>query len=308
MNNKLIPLIMTLVVGIILAGSLLVPVLSDAQKTIGPETTLTNNSLIVLRELENGDVLECVRTVTGDTATDVWTLNGETVAGPTGGANSWNVGLMSDGIYLAVNAESNSAVASWYSMNATTTNPSYLSGGGSSGAHYGIVALDGTITIYSDYGSESPTTITTKTYTWGYVVCPYADGEYCAAVPHGVGLVKSPDQVILCGAYTTGDLDTMYYYKDGQTYVSETAYTMTANIATAVHTGTTDIYDATVSVDIANGDDVESFTPYRILVPYEVTGHKASGASYSLLGAIPIIVIAALIVAAIGMVAVRRND
>ena len=44
MNNKLIPLIMTLVVGIILAGSLLTPVVNDAQNTTSDKVVLKNNT------------------------------------------------------------------------------------------------------------------------------------------------------------------------------------------------------------------------------------------------------------------------
>lgn len=302
MNTKLIPLIMTLVVGIILAGSLLVPVLSDAQKTIGPEVTLTNDSPVVLREVEPGDVLIVTRSTVDGVTDDVWTLNGEPVVGPTGSADRWNVCIMSDGVYLQANAPANSAIGVRYDMTKSTPSANYLSGGGGT-ASYTFTFNEDTIVLTS-----GENTLSTYGYTWAYVMCPYGEGEYCAPIAGGVGIVKDPNQVILCGAYTSGDLDTMYYYKNGQTYVSNTAYTMTANITTAVHTGTTDIYDATVSVDMTDGDDTESFTPYRILVPYEVTGHAASGASYSLLGAIPIIVIVALIVAAIGMVAVRRND
>ena len=42
MNNKLIPLVLTLVVGIILAGSVLMPVLNDVTKT---EQTFVNNGV-----------------------------------------------------------------------------------------------------------------------------------------------------------------------------------------------------------------------------------------------------------------------
>lgn len=306
--KHLTAVIVSAILGVILLVTVVAPIVSDGQTTTGDPITLTNDSPIVLREIKNGDVLECVRTVTDGTATDLWTLNGEAVVGPTGSADTWNVGLMSDGLYLSVNAASNAAVGSWYAMDDTTPSASYLSGGGSNGAHYGIVAMDGAISVYGAYGSESQVTITTKNYTWGYVVCPYGEGEYCAPIAGGVGIVKDPNQVILCGAYTTGDFDTMYYYKDGQTYVSNTAYTMTANITTAVHTGTTDIYDATVSVGMTDGTDTETYTPYRILVPYEVAGHATSGSLYSMLGVIPIVVAIGIVLGVVSMAIVNRYD
>lgn len=305
-KNGILTLCITLVVGVILAGSLLVPVINDAQTTVGDKITLTNESPIVLREVEPGDVLECVRTVSDGVTSDQWTLNGEPAIGPTGGEDRWNVGVMSDGLYIQVNAPTNSAIGQWYDM--TSPTPNYISGGGSSGAHYGVEFGEDNIQLYREYGSDSPILVVTVPYTWAYTLCPYREGEYCAPIAGGVGLVSNPNQIILCGAYTSGELDTMYYYKDGQTYVSNSSYTMTANIDTAVHSGTTDIYDATISVAMTDGANTETYTPYRILVPYQVVGHEAGGATYSLLGAIPIIVFAGLIVGIAGAVIVRRND
>lgn len=305
--KNILQMVIAVAIGVIMLGPL-ASVISDAQTDAGDPIKLTNNSPIVLREAESGDVLECVRTVTDSVATDTWTLNGETVVGPTGSADTWNVGILSDGIYLSVNAAGNAAVGSWYDMSAATPAASYLSGGGNNGAHYGIVFAEDTITVYGNYGAESPTTIKTAQYTWAYVICPYGDGEYCAPVSGGVGIVKNPDQVILCGAYITGDFDTMYAYINGETYVSNSAYTMTANIATAVHTGTTDIYDATVSVSMSDGTDTETFTPYRILVPYEISGHATSGSMYDMLGVIPLLVTIGLILGVVGVIASRRLE
>ena len=308
MKTNILTLIITLVVGIILAGSLLGPVISEAQNTIGPEVTITNNSAIVLREVEEGDVLKCVRTKTGDsTFSDAWTLNDEPITNLSGTSLSWNVGIISDAIYMQINSNSNSAAGIYYDMTATTPAAVYYGMGTSA-----VVGDSATTTFTFSNGTATAVNQLNQTmtvpYTWGYVVCPYEDGKYCAAVSGGVGSVSNADEVILGGAYTSGELDTMYYYKDGEAHVSNSSYTMTANITTAIHTGTTDIYDATVSVDMTDGTDTETFTPYRILVPYEVTGHEAGGASYTLLGAIPILVIVAILMVAVGAIVLRRND
>lgn len=296
--NKITGYVLALVLGAILVGGLLIPTVEGIQTNIGDEIKITNNSPIVLREAEPGDVLECLRTVSGGVATDAWTLNGEAVVGPTGSADTWNVGILSDGLYVQVYAPNIGNPGAWYNMSDAPPTINYLLGGGDNGAHYGMVFGDDTITIYSGYGGESPTTVVTATYTWAYVICPYGDGEYCAPLSGGVGIVKNPEQVILCGAYTTGDFDTMYAYINGETYVSNSAYTMTANISTVTHSGTTDIYDATVSVTISDGGDNETFTPYRILVPYEVSGHESSGTYYVMFGVISILGIVALVVVA----------
>ena len=305
---KIISLVVGLTVGVLLMVGLVSPVVADGQTTAGNEITITNDSTIVLREIEDGDVLKCVRTKTGDnTFSDAWTLNDEPITNLSGTSVTWNVGILSDAIYMQINSNSNSAAGTYYNM--TAANPSAI--------YYGIgssAAVGDSATSTFTYANGNMTAVNSAGQTmevpctWGYVVCPYEEGKYCAAVSGGVGSVSNADEVILGGAYTSGDLDTMYYYKDGQTYVSNTAYTMTANITTALHTGTTDIYDATVSVDMTDGTNTETFTPYRILVPYEVTGHATSGANYALLGAIPLVAFIALIAFAAFAVRGRMDD
>lgn len=305
MKANILTLAITLTLGVILAGSVLMPVIDDAQNDLGNPITLTNTSPIVLREAHEGDVLKVVRTVTDGTAADTWTLNGDVCLGPTGSADTWNVGIMSDGLYLSINSPGNGAVGSWLSIpnNGNLSNLSGVSGG---------VAQSYQITFNADTMvlenvTATPTTIATVPYTWAYVLCPYGQGEYCAAMPNGAGLVKDPNQIILSGLYYTGELDTTYCYNK-VAFVGKTDYSMTANITTALHEGTTDIYDANVTVTITDGTDSETFTPYRILVPYEVSGHATAGAAYSLLGALPIIVIIGLVLAATAAIMVKRDD
>lgn len=302
---KIIALVVGLVLGILLMTGLIIPVTDSALTTAGEEVTLTNTSPIVLREAKDGDILICVRETVDDVTTDNWTLNGEAVIGPTGASDTWNIGIMSDGVYVSINSPSNPAIGSWYAMDATTIAPNYLGGGGTPTA---FVFDDGNITIYTSYGTESPYEVVTKPYTWGYVVCPYGEGEYCAPLAGGVGIVKANTDIILCGAYTTGDLDTMYYHYNGVDYVSNSAYSMVQNVTRTLHDGMTDIYDATVSVTISDGVDNETFTPYRILVPYEVTGHSTSGANYALLTAIPIVGLIVLIAYAAYSIRGREFD
>lgn len=306
--HKLIEASIFTAIGVLVFASLLMPVVSDAMTENGDPITLTNTSPIVLREAKAGDVLECVRTVTDGVAMDSWTLNGVEAIGPAGQTDAWNVGLLSDGIYIQVNGRTNSAVGQWYNITDSSPSLHYLSGGGNNGAHYGVEFTEDTITLYGAYGTESQTTIATVSYTWAYVVCPYANGEYCAPLSGGVGIVKNADQVILCGAYTTGDFDTMYYRIGGVDWVSNSSYEMNTNVTLALHENTTDIYDATVSVSMTDGDDTETFTPYRILVPYQVSGHATSGALYDMLGVLPIVVIVALILGVIGAAVYSRIE
>lgn len=309
MGIKLVNAIITITVAVICIAAMLVPVVGDVQKTAGDQVTLTNDSSLMLKEVESGDVLKLVRTVTSvatPTYSDVWYLNDEPITGVSGSA--WNVGIVSDGIYMQILGRTNSSAAWWLPMGSTNMIANYWTASS-------VTEDNGSVTSTVTFGDDSLTVLSGNTnssasydYTWAYVVCPQADGEYCCAISGGTGIVESASDVILCGAYTSGELDTMYYYKDGTSYVSNTDYTMTPSITTSLHSGTTDIYDATVSVSMTDGTDTESFTPYRIIVPYEVTGHATSGGYYSLLGAIPVMVIVGLLVTTIGMMVIRRND
>lgn len=305
-GTNLLTLAITLTVGIILAGSLLMPVISDAQKDIGEPITLNNSSTIVLREVQEGDELICVRTVGADSSvTDVWTLNGDILTNIAGSTLAWNVGLISDAWYMQIYTSTSVAGAAW-KMNVTNPTSGQIDFGGLSEAGTYTTTFkveDGNITYISRTGSEQ-----SLPYTWGYVVCNFEDGQYYSAESNGVGICKNSDDLILCGAYTSGALDTMYYSINGTDYVGNSDYTMTVNAATALHTGTTDIYDITVSVDMTDGENTENFTPYRIYLPYEVTGHATAGAAYDLLGALPIMVIIGLVLAASAAIFVKRDD
>lgn len=297
-TKSMIGLIIGFLVGAIILASF-VPIFVNVQNTSGEEITLTNDSPIVLREVKPGDVLKCTSTY-DTTSHNTWTLNDEPVTTLTTSSLGWNVGVMSDGFYMQILGARNSNMAIWYDMTSTSAAVNYVNSATETNTlrTYTVTFGDGTITTVFDSGSGSPSTKTYE-YSWGYTVCPYGEGEYCAPVSGGVGIVKDSNQVILCSAYTNGELDTMYYYKDGQTYVSNSAYTMTADITTAIHTDTTDIYDATVSVIISDGVDSESFTPYRILVPYEVTGHATKGVMFDLFGLLPLIAGVGLLMSAV---------
>jgi hypothetical protein len=59
---------------------------------------------------------------------------------------------------------------------------------------------------------------------------------------------------------------------------------------------------------MSDGADTETFTPYRILVPYEISGHATSGSMYDMLGVIPLLVTIGLILGVVGVIASRRLE
>lgn len=288
MKTNILTLIITLVVGIILAGSLIAPVISDAQKTIGDSVTYENETAITLKEIDSGDVLHAYI----DNGVKKLTLNGVEIE--TFDALKFaDATLISNSFYMQVDPSKE-------------TNFVYLSSLESGGASWwSDCTIEFTATTLRFHGtSENGAIDETHTYAWGYVICNPADGDYCASVSGGSGYVNTTNDVILCGMYLSGENDTPYYYKDGVFITSQWSGTKSVNIDMELVSGTTDVYTATVNVDIGE----ENFTPYRIYLPLEVHGHESGGASYTLLGAIPIMVIVAILMLAVGAIAYRRAD
>lgn len=282
----MIGLIIGFLVGAIILASF-VPIFVNVQNESGEEITLVNESSFVLKEVDNGDVLKNVRTTVDNVRTDAWSLNDTSIIGPSSGGTNWTVGIMSDSVYMQINAPDNASAGSWLYMDGTGT------------YHYfGNITVTFTDTeIQIDTGNVD--TSANVNYSWAYVICPYEDGEYIAPSLGGTGYVSQATDVLLCGYYSTGELDTMYYYHDGNSYVSTDGYSMSTNIDLVLHPGTSDIYDATVSVTVTDGTDSETFTPYRIFVPYEVTGHATKGVMFDIFGLLPLVAGVGLLMSAV---------
>lgn len=291
-KNIMSIMVVALVGAVILTGFL--PVLGATQETIGESVTYVNESSFVLKEADAGDVLKNIRTTDSGVNTDTWTFNNQSIVGPTGAGTNWTVGIMSDSIYAQINAPANASAGYWQYMDGT--GPIHYFG------NITVTFTDTEIQIVT--GSDATSTI--ANYTWAYVICSYEEGEYYAPAFDGVGYVNKNTDVLLCGYYSTGELDCMYSYHNGQTYVSNASYTMKINNDLTLVNGTTDIYTTAVDVEISDGADTEHFTPFRIFVPYEVDGHKTAGALYDLYGLIPLIVAVGLLMFVITAILIRR--
>jgi hypothetical protein len=302
--NKLIQYSVMAAVGVLVFASLLVPIVSEGMTTAGDPVTYTNPTFAVYKEVEAGDVLKCTSTFVDNTRTNVWTLNDQ-VVNPVTGSYAWNPGVLSDGLYVGVFGADNNSLANYYVIADSTHTQRYLSASTSTttNVEYTLTFGNGTVSVIKDTSEE----IVTAPYTWAYCICPLADGEYCSAVADGTGYVYANSDVTMCGAYTSGELDTTYYYHNGVNYTGSD-FEMETTISKTLVNGTTDVYTASVSVSMTDGDTTETFVPYRVLVPYEVTGHATSGAVYDMLGIIPLLVIVGLIMGIVGVVVTRRLE
>lgn len=292
MKTNILTLAITLTLGVILAGSLLIPVIDDAQRTAGPEITKTNatgdwNSY--MREIKDGDTL----VITVGSPNTTYELNGVTVNNIEGNPSSaYHSLIFSDVFNIASRGVSGGIDVNSNQSTSSTTMGSCV-----------IEYNSGTFTLTPSSGDTTP--IEYPGATWGYIMCNQSEADYYESIRTGqYGFyISSENDVICSGLYETGSNDTFYWYHNGISGVSED-FTIDTEITKTLVQGTTDIYTGAISITI--GD--ESFTPYRIMIPIEVDGHESSGAAYSLYGAIPIIVIVGLIVAALGAIAVKNRD
>lgn len=312
MENKIIAGIVGVAICIILAAGVLVPAVIDAADNAVPITKTNEGTGHTFKQMKVGDVLLVHSVYSGGTRTDTWTLNGQTVLNDGIGILTWDWGLISDAYFMQVNAPANSALASGQSITGTPGNVIYY--GGASETYpdrtYSWTLTDSTTLTLEVLIGDTPGTGATYTVSWVYVVSTLEDGAFMSAqvTTNSYYALKDSKDLILAGNYTTGDLDTGYYYgKDGELTLLNSSYTGTINIAQTKSSGTTDIYDTLLTVTITDGNDTESFSPYRALVPYQVNGHSSDNAIYTLINVIPIFVIVAILLAAVAFFVVRRS-
>lgn len=289
MDNKLITLAVALVVGIILLGSLLVPVLKDTQQTIGAKVTYENENLTT-----NPYTYSKVDAVTAsfDYEESTFTVNG----------NTFNRGALA---YMAIVADTFEIEA----KESTWTGPNAVN------CYYGETteAYPSTLEVSASNGVATLTINDTDVevnYSWMYVIVPEG-GQYHqhTASTNGAYCKSLSDVVIFGGKYSSGELDTVYTSYAGEVYVGVEEYQGTFNGTLTKVAGTTDIYQlGNATITITDGTDSETFTPYRALVINSVEGHEEEKAISALLGAIPVIILASFVIMAAALVINRRND
>ena len=289
--KHLTAVLVSAILGVILLVTVVAPIVSDGQTTIGDPVTYTNplnDGNYYMRQIEDGDTLVC--TVTEGQSTTVY-VNGEQIRTIDGSILGGYHDLIMTNVYTCNTGGSTSGLQI-ASVNSTT------------------VGYTSTVTISYNNGeitqaSEGQTPAVFSGVTWGYIVCNEPDAGYYESVRTGGTpfYVKDNNDVVCAGVYTTGDNDTYYWYKDGVTEVAQD-YTSGSAITKTLVAGTTDIYQATITITV--GD--EEFTPYRVLIPIEVTGHATSGSLYSMLGVIPIVVAIGIVLGVVSMAIVNRYD
>lgn len=301
--NKIVMGAIGIMVAVVMIGGAFLPAVNGALHISEPITEYNIGTKQTYREVKTGDVFQLVSTYDEVTAkkTDVWTLNGETVVNSSSDTFSWNVGIISDSFWINILSSGNASSASWYAIKSDGITPTYV-GASSSQPNVTWRITVGSDTISWTYNGEGATTTTAPIpYTWAFVPCSIKDGRYMSSIiaDSTIPIVNNIEDIVLCGTYSTGELDTCYYYYKGETYVNISGYTGENTTELTLHNGTYDLYDATIKFAVSNGTTTEEFTPFRALVPYEVNGYSDEGVIHSMISILPIVGVAGLVIAGV---------
>lgn len=306
MNNKLISIVLTLVVGIILAGSVLVPVLDDATAT---EKTFDNRdgALFQLEKFDETTEYSLEWVYTDPTHV---TVNNETVT-----LSRATIICATDSFLIR------------YGQDAP--NGYYMQSVGGSLALYGTETRKTTLTISVSSGTLTATVanegsapiIKTVSITEGYGIV--ANGGYVMKASNQTAYMLADSPIVAMGLTSLDGVWSNMFQIVGNvegvevTQINPTPATYTiSNVEVNAESSASyiDLYELqSITFDatlVSDNTTVHACTYDYFIVPAEVTAelseHLTPG-QIALMGAIPVLVIVALLVVAVGVVA-RRND
>lgn len=275
MKNKLILSVLGIAIGIILVGSVLMPVLEDAQRTAGPRHTFDNPSsytpqLGLSSETHEFDLNSTGAYFDGDliSSAGIMVISSSVVINVTSGSD-WNT-------LLATPDKSESYRPSW-------------------GSQVNVKFEDGTVTITGKTGD-----VLTYSYDWVYTIMEGGDfKEYTSNTPV---YVNSINDVVCAGYYNSGENDTGYALFNGQVSLTNPAYSGKVTYTLTKVDGYTDVYrlsDLTIFVDD------ETYHPYYWIAKSTIVGHEEAPQLSSLYGVIPVMILVAILVSAVMIVRTR---
>lgn len=286
-KTNLLTLVVTLTVGIILAGSLLMPVISDATET---ERTFTNGGLYYLT---NPDEALSVKYV-GD---GTWEMDGEALSYTSSG--NTNIIVTNDTFIRNSGQVRGANVANWTDADLTISNGS----------------ITGTATVSGN------TTSVNIAYEW-IVVATNEKSEYVMKANTATSYIKADSTIIADGvsiiknsANTNVYIDIFIDVENLEATVTTTKEGVTFSDVSVNATpieGFVDLYAFTSITFKATYEGVTTPLTYNIVivpssVTAELTQHLDAG-EIALINVLPVIVIIGLVIAAVGAIFVRNRD
>lgn len=286
MNMKIVGISVAVLVSLVVLAGVLMPVLDDAQTNLGDPISVTNGIKTDSPKYTVWDGSDIV--LAYDPVTTTYTVNGDAM---TFSANTQRI-IIASNDFAARNggtSDSPQLQSQYVDLNDQLINKAF------------------TLTVTD---KAYALTLNGVDYTGSMDWLVYANDDGTAnlgQIPQGNTFYTSNknDVIVLGNIYTTGDNDTFYSYYMGDLTVNSTyADSSSVTINKTLASGYTDIYTTTISVNI--GD--ETFTPYYVITPITVEGHESSGASYDLLGVIPLLVIVAILLGVVALIVRSRLD
>lgn len=328
--KHLTAVLVSAILGVILLATVVAPIVSDGQTTVGNPITKSNGDLISYEEYgqywDEDLVFTAVSPADATTAGDtVYSVNGEAVnmRGPT--YNS-HIILTSDNVILQAGTSGNTN----YSFDIVYTDED--------GYHNQLVGLGKSATI-----TYSKSAGTINVLSEDYEIDSTIPATYCFSVSN------TPDYEFVNNATTFPSFFITDKEINGRSGGVIDQYSASFTIGEATipaaiisdiggtrvvydHTlyegelkaelvfeglhiadGTTDIYTGGTPkfvITTESGDEVtpDEVTPSRSYIISEVTGHATSGSLYSMLGIIPIVVAIGIVLGIVSMAIVNRYD
>lgn len=283
MDNKIVGIMLSIVIGLIMIGSVLSPIITSARGDFGDPVSYAQDGS---RTPYFMGLVPDDETVTAEVVEGGILVNGVPYSATITSAATWSPIISTDTGYLAMRNESSAARVSIFTEGEEITSNSLAVGDT-------VTFVNGTCTISGSINS-----------TFEYTVC-YSVGfedDLVMLIDMGTrysgryGLVNDIKDITIYSYYSSGNNDTFYTFVDGKLSVGGD-YESSVNYDLQLKDGTTDIYEIHEFTVTIGG---ETFVPYFAFVPAVVEGHADSGAAYGLIGIIPIIVIVVLLFMAVG--------
>lgn len=303
MDNKLVQVVIAITVGIVVLGSLLVPVITEASTT---EKTFTNEGYYTMDQL---DTTASLTMVWNSSNPDAVTIGDETV----------------DMSFATVNLGYTIVGSDNFAIRFTkTTNGTIIQGFGSeyfnqgSGTIVTITIENGSVSAHTNRADISGGLTTTYTYSSSaYVINPDGDGEYTYVMKNAStsAYVNGDSMIHFIGATNVSSSGTVAVYGEGtlddgidlETIGLRNVSTATYSTPTATYSAVSgyddlfslDKYEFTITYDGTSSYDA---TYSYFIVPAEVTAEKSEHLNTSeigLLAVIPVLIIVALLIVAV---------
>lgn len=313
MDNKLVTISIAAVIGIIVLGSVLMPILDDSTATTD---TFTNEGYYRMSELAPTD--DAPYTISWVlSAPTTFTINGTdyVMTDILTTTNQYFTILASDGAYLRVANAGNKIIVQMHNY---VGNPLLAFDSGNTTMKSFDVSVDSdSIDVTRVTGEDQTIDVTASYSDWCYGFD--SAGKYIMKLNNSSAYVVDEDIIILAGVTKVGTTDVAVYGFGNVNEISlESAYPDDNTTYSDVEINSTVVSDylklnkiSTVTFDMTRSDTVAHATYSYFLVPYEVTAERAvhfTDGQNAIFAAIPVLIILAVLLGVVALVIRSRLD